>query len=106
MSHPFIIRHLFLIVVACTALVSVQGQNTSTKPAPLIVWSGDNPQGKTWAKLGPKGSIKVEDGAGLKGGKGLVLHLDGKGWRGGGVNWKGWFPADAATDVSQYTALV
>src|SRR5207249_1195447 len=76
------------------------------KPAPLIVWSGDNPQGKTWAQLGPKGSIKIEDGAGLKGGKGFVLHFNGNGWRGGGLNWKGWFPAGAATDASSYNALV
>jgi Glycoside hydrolase family 44 len=106
MSSSFPIGASILLVAACMALVSAQGQDSGPKQAPLIVWSGDNPQGKTWSQLGPKGSIRVEDGAGLKGAKGLVLHLDGKGWRGGGVNWKGWYPADAATDASQYTALV
>lgn len=77
------------------------------KPAELIVWSGEKPVGQTWAKLGPGGYFKVEDGAGFKqGSKGLVLHADGNGYRGCGLNWKGWFPEDACDDVSRYNALV
>jgi len=33
--------------------------------------------------------MKVEDAAACQGGKGPVIQRDGKGWRGGGVNWKG-----------------
>jgi hypothetical protein len=32
--------------------------------------------------------------------------MDGDGWRGCGLNWKGWFPADAGDDVTACTALV
>jgi hypothetical protein len=106
MSRPFPVFVLSLPFIGCMAFVAAQAQNPSTKPAPLIVWSGDNPQGKTWSKLGPKGAIKIQDGAGVNGGRGLAIHLDGNGWRGGGLNWKGWFPADAATDVSDFTGLV
>ncbi len=90
----------------CFLLLPVIGQ--VPKPAPeLIVWSGDKPAGQTWAKLGPKGSIKVSDGAGAGENKqGLVLRMDGDGYRGCGVNWKGWFPPDAATDATTCNALV
>jgi Glycoside hydrolase family 44 len=106
MSRLFSNRIPTLLVAGSLALASAQGQHSGTKAAPLIVWSGDNPQGKTWSQLGPNGSIKIEDGAGFNGGKGLVMHLDGKGWRGGGLNWKGWFPVDAGTDASKYTSLI
>ncbi len=76
------------------------------KPADLIVWSGDRAAGQTWAKMGPKGSITVEPKAGVDGAAGLVLKFDGDGWRGGGLNWKGWYPDDACDDASRYTALV
>ena len=35
-----------------------------------------------------------------------MLHMDGDGWRGAGLNWKGWFPADAGDDASRHTVLV
>ena len=77
------------------------------KPADLIVWSGDRPTGLTWAKFGPKGEIKEVPQAGFEGkGSALQIHIDGEGWRGGGLNWKGWYPADASDDASRYTALV
>src|SRR5689334_2859572 len=77
------------------------------KPPELMVWSGDRPTGQTWAKLGPHGSLRVEKDAGVgDSGKGLVLHMDGDGYRGCGVNWKGWYPPDAGDDVSRYHALV
>ncbi|HZZ72329.1 MAG TPA: glycoside hydrolase family 44 protein [Pirellulales bacterium] len=76
------------------------------KPADLIVWSGDHPTGQTWSKFGPKGEFKEERQAGYEGkGAALLLHMDGDGYRGGGLNWKGWYPADACDDVSKYTAL-
>ncbi len=79
----------------------------SEKPAEFIVWSGDLPAGQSWAKLGPTGSFKVAPKAGLnESGRGLAIHMDGDGWRGCALNWKGWFPADACDDVSRYTALV
>jgi hypothetical protein len=87
--------------------VLTAGAEPKDRPAELTVWSGDEKlEGRSWAKLGPKGSLKVEDKAGVDGGRGLVLHMDGDGWRGGGVNWKGWFPADAGDDVRRYNALV
>ncbi len=76
-------------------------------PPDLIVWSGDNPQGQTWAKLGPHGSITVVDGAGYAGSKkGLAIHMDGDNYRGCGLNWKGWFPPEACDDASKFTSLV
>jgi Glycoside hydrolase family 44 len=36
----------------------------------------------------------------------LVIHMDGKGYRGCGLNWKGWFPLDACDDASRFTSLV
>ncbi len=87
-------------------LLPASGQAPKTPPE-LLVWSGDKPAGQTWAKLGPKGSLKVTEGAGAGENKsGLVLHADGDGYRGCGVNWKGWFPADAASDATPYNALV
>lgn len=77
------------------------------KPADLIVWSGDRPEGQTWARGGNKSSMKVATGAGFGDHKrGLELHFDGNGFRGAGVNWKGWYPADACDDATPYTALV
>jgi hypothetical protein len=77
------------------------------KPADLIVWSGDQPTGLTWAKLGPKGEMKEVPQAGFEGkGSAMSIHMDGEGWRGGGLNWKGWYPETACDDASPYTALV
>jgi len=90
----------FLSCVLTLALVA------SSQAADLTVWSGDRPQGKTWAKLGPKGKLEAADGAGHgTNPRGLLLHLDGSGYRGCGLNWKGWYPPDAADDVTRYTAL-
>ena len=44
------------------------------KPADLIVWSGDQPTGLTWSKLGPKGEMKEVPHAGFQG-KGM-RHVD------------------------------
>ena len=77
------------------------------KPADLIVWSGDRPEGLTWAKGGVKSSLTVTEGAGVGDHpRGLRLHFDGDGFRGAGINWKGWYPADACDDATHYTALV
>jgi hypothetical protein len=93
-------------LTAALAAGACFAQSAGTKPPELLVWTGDQPAGQTWAKLGPGGSLKVEAGAGLRGGRGLVLHMDGEGWRGGGLNWKGWYPPDAGDDASRYNALV
>jgi hypothetical protein len=77
------------------------------KPADLIVWSGDQPTGLTWAKLGPKGEMKEIPQAGFEGkGSAMQISMDGDGFRGGGLNWKGWYPENASDDASPYTALV
>jgi len=76
-------------------------------PRELVVWSGDAPAGLTWAKLGPKGTIDVAEKAGVgKSGKGLELSFDGDGWRGCGVNWKGWYPPEACDNVAKFNTLV
>lgn len=76
-------------------------------PSDLIVWSGDKPTGQTWANLGAKGKIELTPNAGLDGtGKALTIHMAAEGYRGCGLNWKGWYPADACDDVSKYAALV
>jgi hypothetical protein len=77
-----------------------------TKPDELIVWSGAHESGKTWDQLGPKGYVKVVPKAGLDNSRGLEIHMDGKGFRNCGLNWKGWYPADACDDASRRTVLV
>jgi hypothetical protein len=75
--------------------------------ADLIVWNSDKPAGQTWASLGPRGKIEFPDGSGMGGqGKALTLRMTGDGYRGCGLNWKGWYPADAYDDVSRYGSLV
>jgi hypothetical protein len=75
-------------------------------PRELVVFDG-RPVGKTWAKLGAGGRFETKAGAGRTAGRSaLVLRRTGSGWRGCGLNWKGWYPADAGDDVSGYDALV
>ena len=97
-----------------TMFVSSYGENGlrhrgrwQSKPADLIVWSGDRPEGQTWARGGQHSTLKVVAGAGFGDHKrGLELHFDGDGYRGAGVNWKGWWPSDASDDATPYNALV
>lgn len=104
MLRPFFhIATIFAFLQFATSAALV----AADKPPELVVWSGDKPAGQTWAKLGPKGTLAVADKAGVgKTGKGLELHFDGDGWRGCGVNWKGWFPEDARDDATRFNALV
>lgn len=44
-------------------------------------------------------------GAGLRGGKGLKFHAQGRGWIGSGWSWFGWYPPTAGTDLSPYDNL-
>lgn len=77
------------------------------KSADMIVWTGAHPEGQTWARGGAKPSLKVVSGAGFGDHKrGLELHFDGDGYRGAGVNWKGWYPSDSCDDATPYNALV
>ena len=63
--------------------------------------------GLTWAKLGPKGEMKEVPQAGFEGkGSAMQIHMDGDGYRGCGLNWKGWYPETDCDDASPYTALV
>lgn len=72
----------------------------------LIVWRSDRHGGQTWANLGPNGKIDFPEKSGIGGnGKALAIRISGDGYRGCGLNWKGWFPADACDDVSKYHAL-
>jgi hypothetical protein len=106
--HPVLpsSRHFLVICAVCLASAAPQ-DGTEKKPPDLVVWTGSRPQGQTWAKAGPKGGLKVVPSAGQGDNpRGLVLHLDGDGYRGAGLNWKGWYPPEAGDDVSRYTALV
>jgi hypothetical protein len=103
-----------LILMAGVALAADKPAKTkdatvskTIKPPDLVVWSGESAPGQTWAKMGPMGSLKVAEKAGVgKTGKGLELRFDGDEWRGCGVNWKGWFPEDACDDASRFSSLV
>ena len=69
------------------------------------VWSAEAPAGKTWGNI-DRELIKF-DGPGLVGdGKAITLSFDGTGWRGCGLNWKGWYPEDACDDASKWKSLV
>jgi hypothetical protein len=76
------------------------------KPTELVVWHGENPVGKTWANLGQGGAMHWDADAGYQGkGKPLTIKLGGEGHRACGLNWKGWYPADAMDDVSRFRSL-
>jgi len=103
--------HAFLVIAASAwfapAALADSNDPAAKKPDELIVWNGQAPAGRTWAKCGPNGYLKVVPKAGKDdGSSALELHMDGNGYRGAGLNWKGWFPADACDDVSRFTALV
>src|SRR3954470_19247150 len=68
--------------------------------------TADEPVGKFWGNEGGKKVIDW-DGDGVDGkGKAIAIRFEGTGWRGCGFNWKGWYPADAATDASKFRSLV
>ena len=108
MSRPLDLDRRACLVGSLAALLGVTASEVAAEaPTELIVWSAAKPAGKTWAKLGPKGSFAIGDDAGFDDkGHCLTLSMDGEGWRGAGLNWKGWYPADAGDDVAKYTALV
>lgn len=89
----------------CCSFVVLLAVASAASAQELVVWSGEKPAGQTWVKLGPKGTFAVADKTG-GGGKCLRLHMDGSGWRGGGINWKGWFPPESGDDATRFTALV
>jgi hypothetical protein len=68
--------------------------------------TADEPVGKFWGNESGKKVIDWDgDGVGGKG-KAIAIRFEGTGWRGCGFNWKGWYPADAATDASKFRSLV
>lgn len=71
-----------------------------------VVWSGEKNTGKTWATLGPSGGITFPANSGMNGGTALTITMDGKEYRGCGLNWKGWFPEDACDNATRFNALV
>jgi hypothetical protein len=71
---------------------------------PRCVWSSESPAGKFWGNESRQ--VISLDGDGVAGkGKAITISLQGDGWRGCGLNWKGWFPADAGDDVSKFRSL-
>lgn len=72
-----------------------------------LVWSGEKPTGQTWMNLGKGGGIDYPEESAVDGkGKALTIRFAGEGYRGCGLNWKGWFPAEACDDASKFTSLV
>ena len=69
-----------------------------------VVWSADKPAGKTWSTLNSE--VKIGRDEGKDGPAALVVKFGGEGYRGGGLNWKGWFPEDACDDASAFNCLV
>jgi Glycoside hydrolase family 44 len=109
-----------LIIVLCLgnafAIWWMSGQNDPSvtgaadrKNTPLAksltVWSAESPAGQFWGN--EKNPVIALDGAGIASrGKAIAIRFDGPGWRGCGLNWKGWFPAEQCDDVSKFRALV
>ncbi|HVK13680.1 MAG TPA: glycoside hydrolase family 44 protein [Gemmataceae bacterium] len=95
-------------VVGHYAPTDAAGQEPGRAAPPkggLTVWSADAPAGKVWGNES-KPTISL-DGPGVAGtGKAIALRFEGEGWRGCGLNWKGWFPEDSADDVTKYRSLV
>src|SRR5262245_21910968 len=76
-----------------------------SEAAAMTVWTAETPVGSFWGNESKK--VVEFDGLGVGGkGKAIKLTFDGPGWRGCGLNWKGWYPADACDDVSKYRSLV
>lgn len=89
------------------AIGGEQPQPELAENGDLIVWSSERPAGQTWANLGSGGKIEYLDNSALNGtGKALSIRTAGEGYHTCGLNWKGWYPADACDDVSQYHSLV
>jgi hypothetical protein len=108
-----VMRELLLVSFLCFAGAGYllhEGKSESketTVPDAWNIWDGENPQGKTWAKLGPNGFIRIEPKSGrTEKTNSLMIHCDGNGYRGCGLNWHGWYPEDAVTNVSKFNALI
>jgi len=73
----------------------------------IVVWNSLRPVGQTWASLGNDGKIELPADSGMDGsGTALTLRMTGQGFRGCGLNWKGWYPAEACDDVTSFNSLV
>ena len=104
--HPWLNLFSTLSIGHC-ALMQASVSAADDNPRDLMVWTAEHPTGKTWAKLGPKGGLTVGPDKGVDDkGKCLVLRIDGDGWSGCGLNWKGWYPADAGDDVAKFNSLI
>jgi hypothetical protein len=91
-----------LATVGLAVAIGLATLNSGSAPE-TVVWSGDKPRGKVWAK---GGSLVLKAGTGHGDNtQGLLLTLNGDGWRGAGLNWHGWYPADAGDDFSAAAAL-
>ena len=81
------------------------GEGKAPDGGARTVWSAESPAGKFWGNEDRK-VIDLE-GTGAEGkGKPIAIRFDGPGWRGCGLNWKGWYPAEACDDVSSYRSLI
>src|SRR5262245_20048571 len=76
------------------------GEGKAADGGSRAVWSSESPSGSFWGNE----ERKVIERQGK--GKPITIRFDGPGWRGCGLNWKGWFPTDACDDMSNYRSLV
>ncbi|VTS07099.1 glycoside hydrolase family 44 protein [Tuwongella immobilis] len=97
-----------ILFLGLFALLVLMRPASAQSPREWWIWSGDRTNaGKFWADAGTGGSFKEVPKIGrAEGTPGLELRFTGSGYRGAGINWKGWFPADAADDLRDYSALV
>jgi hypothetical protein len=73
-----------------------------------VVFDGDKKgeNAKGWATPADKATVAAQDKEVRSPGKKTVeFHAAGKEWMGCGWNWFGWYPQDAATDISKYKSL-
>jgi len=76
------------------------GEGKADEHGSRTVWSAESPRGDFWGNEDRK--VIERQGKGTP----ITIRFDGPGWRGCGVNWKGWYPADACDDMSAYRSLV
>ncbi len=80
--------------------------NTKTVHPTMYVWTAEKPNGQYWANLGENGAIGQTTNPGMNGkGNALTIVMTGKSFRNCGLNWKGWYPEDACSDVSKFRCL-
>ena len=118
MTYPT--REVVVLIVATTAIAFFYRNRESTSASgtdhsvthesehkALIVWSSTRHVGKSWESLGSGGHIEYPDNSGSEGqGQAFTIKIGDGSYHSCGLNWKGWYPESACTDVSKFHSLV